>query len=533
METVKDLLKIKGPLVHSISTDATVFEALKLMADKEIGALVVFEDEKLVGIISERDYARKIILKGKFSKDTRVREIMATDIVCISPGQTIEECMALMTDKRIRHMPVLEEDRLVGVISIGDVVKSIISSQEVTQAVINSLLHHSLEDMSLDQLLKRALELILSIPWLAFEKQGAIFIAENDGNTLALKAHHGVAEAIKQSCAQLPFGKCLCGNAATTQQIQFADCVDERHEIRYDGIIPHGHYCVPICYGGETLGVISVYIREEHQRTEREEDFLIAVANTLAGIIMRKQLEKELVVSERLAATGQTVAGLTHCIKGILFGLEGGVYVVNKAFRKNDMQKLNTGWNMVRKNIDKVSNLVLDLLDYSKERIPEYEMFSPNIVAEEVCELMEPNAKNTLSEEIEIIRDFDPDLKEVWLDPKGIHRCLLNLISNAIDACLTDGDESKNYIVTVTTRREKGGQFVFQVSDNGCGMDDEVKKQVFTGFFSTKGSKGTGLGLLITQKIIQEHGGTLSVNSKPGEGSIFTIQLPGKRQEDK
>ena len=115
---------------------------------------MVLEDEKLVGIISERDYARKIILEGKFSKDTRVREIMSTALICVGLSETIEECMALMTDKRIRHMPVLEEGKLVGIISIGDVVNSIISSQEIAQSVINSLLQHSLEDMSLDELLK-------------------------------------------------------------------------------------------------------------------------------------------------------------------------------------------------------------------------------------------------------------------------------------------------------------------------------------------------------------------------------------------
>ena len=169
---------------------------------------------------------------------------------------------------------------------------------------------------------------------------------------------------------------------------------------------------------------------------------------------MRKGLEEQLVKSERLAAIGQTVAGLTHCIKSILFGLEGGLYVVNKAFAKNDMKKLHTGWDMVRKNIDKVSNLVSDLLNYSKERIPEYEICSPHIIAEEVCELMEPKTKDTPSRGIEIIRNFDSNLGEVLLDPKGIHRCLLNLVSNAIEACLADENESKNYVVNVTTRRE-------------------------------------------------------------------------------
>ena len=383
--------------------------------------------------------------------------------------------------------------------------------------------------MSLDALLKYTLELIFSMPWLVFEKRGSISLVENDNNTLAMRAEVGLAASIKQACAQIPFGKCLCGRAAMTQKIQFADCVDERHEIQYDGIMPHGHYCVPICFGGETLGVINIYVREGHQFAERERDFLLAVANTLAGIIMRKRLEGELVISERLSAIGQTVAGLAHSIRSILFGLEGGIYVVNKALRKDDMQKMNTGWNMVKKNIEMVSNLVSDLLGFSKVRIAAYERCSPNIIAEEVCGLMEPKAKDTHLEEIEIIRDFDPQIGEVLLDPKAIHRGLLNLVSNAIDACLVDENEGKNHVVKVITKQEGEGNFAFQVTDNGCGMEDEIKKQVFTSFVSTKGSRGTGLGLLITQKIVQEHGGSLHVNSESGKGSTFTMQLPVKR----
>jgi len=139
MATVKELLKAKGQDVYSISPDATVYTALKLMADKNVGALVVLKQGNLVGIMSERDYARKVIIKGKFSKDTLVQEIMAPQIVCVAPNQTAEGCMALMTDKCIRHIPVLEQDRLVGIISIGDVVKSIISDQNL---VIDQLEHY-------------------------------------------------------------------------------------------------------------------------------------------------------------------------------------------------------------------------------------------------------------------------------------------------------------------------------------------------------------------------------------------------------
>jgi len=130
MRTVTQLLRAKGHEVFSVSPETPVFEALQVMAEKNVGALLVIEGERLVGILSERDYARKVILKGKSSKEIPVREIMSSYVLYVRPQQTIEECMALMTDKRVRHLPVLDEDRLVGVISIGDVVKAVIAEQE-------------------------------------------------------------------------------------------------------------------------------------------------------------------------------------------------------------------------------------------------------------------------------------------------------------------------------------------------------------------------------------------------------------------
>jgi CBS domain-containing protein len=130
LDTAESLLKSKGHEIWSVHPDASVYDALVMMADKEAGALLVMENDELVGIISERDYARKIILKGKASKDTLVREIMTAKVICVNIRTPVNECMAIMTEKRIRHLPVFDGEQLVGVISIGDVVKDIISEQE-------------------------------------------------------------------------------------------------------------------------------------------------------------------------------------------------------------------------------------------------------------------------------------------------------------------------------------------------------------------------------------------------------------------
>jgi len=130
MTTLQEILQAKGHDVWKISPDATVYEALSLMAAKNVGALVVVEGPRVVGIISERDYARNVVLQGKSSRDTPVKEVMTARVYYARPKQTALECMALMTDKHVRHLPVLEDDRLLGVISIGDVVKAIIEEQE-------------------------------------------------------------------------------------------------------------------------------------------------------------------------------------------------------------------------------------------------------------------------------------------------------------------------------------------------------------------------------------------------------------------
>ena len=132
METLRHLLDQKGDEIYSVHPDDSVFDAIKEMADRNIGSLVVLVDDQIVGIITERHYARQVILKGKSSPETPVRNIMTTNVVCARTDQTIPECMAIMTEKRVRHLPVLEQNKLVGLVSIGDVVKSIIADQEFT-----------------------------------------------------------------------------------------------------------------------------------------------------------------------------------------------------------------------------------------------------------------------------------------------------------------------------------------------------------------------------------------------------------------
>jgi signal transduction histidine kinase len=236
-----------------------------------------------------------------------------------------------------------------------------------------------------------------------------------------------------------------------------------------------------------------------------------------------RRLEQELIKSERLAAIGQTVGSIAHYIKNVLFGLKGGVYLVNAASKEQEPDSLQTGWEILERNMGRMSDLVLDLLEYSKDSEPEYESCIPNEIAKKVCEGLSAKAGE---HDIEIIMDLDPSLHEVVLDPKGIQQCLQNLVSNAIDACIFDPSEGKRWTVRVRTMREDDRAVGFEVSDNGCGMDEEIRGHLFRSFFTTKEGRGTGLGLLNTQKIVKGHGGAITVDSEPQKGSTFIIRIP-------
>jgi len=235
---------------------------------------------------------------------------------------------------------------------------------------------------------------------------------------------------------------------------------------------------------------------------------------------------RKLVEAERLAAVGQTVAGLAHAIKNITAGLTGGMYVLEKGIELDNRTYLAQGWQMIKGNVRKVKGVAGDLLNYAKEREPEYQLCDPDRPAGEVCELMAFQASEA---GVSLKADLAGNLPRAWFDPEGIHRVLLNLVSNAVDACTDISCVSRACEVVVRTSKPEGWAVEYQVSDNGCGMSEETQRKVFQTFFSTKGSKGTGLGLMIAKKIVEEHGGAILFSSEPGEGTRFTVRLPEKK----
>jgi PAS domain S-box-containing protein len=255
----------------------------------------------------------------------------------------------------------------------------------------------------------------------------------------------------------------------------------------------------------------------------RQNDRVMGIVAFFQDLSEIKRLERELLHSERLAAVGQTVAGMAHCIKNILHGFKGGSFLMNVGISRHDDEKVKSGWRMVQRNITRTSDLVMDLLSYSKEREPDLEACDPNAIVSDVCETMAETAEEN---HVALNTELAADIGEVLIDPRALQRCLLNLVSNAIDACLFDDAGGKRHAVVVRTRLTGSGWIRIDIQDNGLGMSDEVRRKLFSSFFSTKGAQGTGLGLLVTGKLVEEQGGRIAVVSEPGVGTTFTVHLP-------
>jgi len=254
------------------------------------------------------------------------------------------------------------------------------------------------------------------------------------------------------------------------------------------------------------------------------EDKHLGMAFSVQDLRPIKKLEKEKLEAERLAAVGHTVAGLAHGVKNLITALEGGMYMLKSGLSKGDVSRLQKGMDMLYRNINRISMFVKAFLNFSKGREIQAQLNNPAEIAQEVVELYAAKAEEL---GIELKNEQIRDIKPAVIDYESMHECLTNLIGNAIDACRVS--ENKKGCRVIVRTYERDNIINYEVIDNGCGMDYEVKKKVFTSFFTTKGLGGTGLGLLMTKKTVQEHGGTIKVTSKPNQGTSFRIRLPRKR----
>jgi signal transduction histidine kinase len=270
----------------------------------------------------------------------------------------------------------------------------------------------------------------------------------------------------------------------------------------------------------EILGVIYVDSSVRNYTYSPDQLRLLTAVGLQAGLaIQNAKLYQQGLAAERLAAVGETTAALSHSIKNILQALRGGADVVEMGFKSQNLTQATKGWRIVERNLDKIYNLTLNLLAYSKPREPKMEMVNPKVLIDECIELISPAAAE---KGVMAVADVEEGVPAVPLDPDGMHQVLMNLLSNALDAV-----PPEDGLIRVVCRYDEGEkQAVLVVADNGPGVQQPMMRHMFELFHSTKGNRGTGLGLAVAKKIVDEHEGTITVKSTPEEGTTFTIRLP-------
>jgi signal transduction histidine kinase len=269
--------------------------------------------------------------------------------------------------------------------------------------------------------------------------------------------------------------------------------------------------------------ILEIALKRAHERIAMRRQIREYTQN-LERLVDEKA--RQLIEAERMAAVGQTVAELSHTIKNIANALKGSIFVLGKGIELDEKEYLMQGWRMVAENVERIKNLSLDLLHYGKYGRANFQIIRPSAPAEEVLQLMAAKAGQA---GVELRPELQTDLPPMALDPEGIHRCLMNLVENAIDACRGHSGAEGPKRVCLGVRRTADGGVAYCVSDNGSGMEESVKERLFQGFFSTKGTDGTGLGLMMTRRIISQHDGAIEVRSRPGEGTTVTLRLPPGR----
>jgi signal transduction histidine kinase len=282
--------------------------------------------------------------------------------------------------------------------------------------------------------------------------------------------------------------------------------------------------CVPLIMDEKAIGALEVVNKKDEGGFDKHDLLLAeAVASQIAVAMHNLRLHQESIRTERLAAIGQAVTGVAHCVNNMITGLNGGLYIIKDSLTAIKDDFAGRGFSMLEQSLGRLTELVKDMLTYSKDRLPEYELVDINELVDSVIELMKTKAG-----EHGIALSFKPDrhLEKLAVDPRGLYRSVLNLVSNAIDASA----DVKNASVTVRTSRIETGEVRIEVSDRGCGMDEETMRSIFQPFYSEKGSHGTGLGLSITKKIVEENEGRIEVTSRAGEGSTFSIVLPVRNE---
>ncbi len=385
------------------------------------------------------------------------------------------------------------------------------------------------QTLDIDQLLNRILQLIFE--WVEADR-GCILLHDAETKELAPKVRRTRAGIDPEE--KLSISKTILDYVRTRNEgVLTSDARDDQRWNPAASIMRAGvreAICVPMQGRYDVVGIIYIDTSTTPQQmmasgvaNKFNEDHLklmIAIGHQAALAVEDTRYYSAMVQAERLAAIGQTIAMLSHHIKNILQGIRGGSYLIEMGLSGHDETVVRKGWDMVERNQNKISGLVMDMLTYSKEREPEPVPSDMNRVVREVVELMQARAREL---NVVITLQLDEKMPSLIFDPEALHRAILNIGANAIDAC----EQRDDARVEVATEYVPGAELVrVSIADNGSGIAPEDQEKIFNIFVSTKGGRGTGLGLPVSQKIVKEHGGQITLESSIGSGSRFVVELP-------
>jgi signal transduction histidine kinase len=383
--------------------------------------------------------------------------------------------------------------------------------------------------LDIDRLLSRIMELIFE--WVEADR-GCIMLLDRETGEVAPQVFRSRRES--RDSEKMRISQTILDYVMEHQEGVLTS--DAREDERWDtaaSILKMGvreAICVPMQGRYGIVGVIYIdtytppgkvlHNRHVNRFSEEHLKLMVAIGHQAALAVEDTSYYSAMVQAERLAAVGQTIATLSHHVKNILQGIRGGSYLIEEGLKSNETDLIRKGWGIVEKNQDKISNLVMDMLTFSKERQPDRVPAELNEVTAEVVELMHARAAEA---GVELHWHPATDVPTLTFDPEALHRAILNVVTNAIDACETSAQPR----VTVSTAYLPGeGCARIVVEDTGQGIPAEDLKRIFSLFESRKGSRGTGLGLPVSQKILREHGGDIRVESTPQVGSQFYLEFP-------
>jgi len=384
--------------------------------------------------------------------------------------------------------------------------------------------------LDIDQLLQRIMELIFE--WVEADR-GCIMLMDPDTKLLqprVRRTREGIRTEEKITISKTILDYVIERNEGViTSDARMDDRWNPAGSILQMGI--REAICVPMQGRYDMVGAIYIdtsisaqqYIRKggAAKFTEDHLKLMIAIGHQAALAVEDTRYYSAMVQAERLAAVGQTIATLSHHIKNILQGIRGGSYLIEMGLTEHDEEVVGKGWKIVDKNQNKISSLVMDMLTFSKEREPDLTVANLNDTVHDVIELMRVRA-----EEFQVQLQWQPaeSMPDLVFDPEGIHRAVLNVVTNAIDA--VSEKQPPGRVLVRTEYDAQNAKVRIIVEDDGPGIPVDQMDFLFSPFISSKKSRGTGLGLPVSQKIIREHGGQIQVHSEPGQGARFVLEIP-------